>query len=462
MARWYASFDNVAQLTLEERPDEAKFLRLPYGGPNGPADRLDLIAKRKALHDALIVEIGQENNNNARGIIVPNDVLVVGASTVSSPNLYTSAAAVRQEDPSIRPPVDIVSEGPAGGNALPVSPAVPFSIAKAPYQAAVDAVETVLGRVIPGDKYIPDMQSTLRTVFHDAQLAYIGFDTLAPDGPGFGGDADIWIPDADPRPGQQIGVNFRWQVTHPNDKHLHTKWTMVVAPYLPRPGYTQGTTGTLVPQRFSGTANAPLTFVNVNLPDGMRAGWTYIVLCTAEHKLDGDNGYGRRIWMQKFFDVGNTGNVFDGAGNGKSAGYGDNPNWPGGEFDPVDTTPLEPAYDLTLKLQRVSYVSGQTNTFRVKCEYRIPPQGGIGYSKHIRWQISEVSGTSGFVTFDEHTDLLANNTEVDAETTPNFTIPWGQERWVRMQITLSTEARTSVVVTATPFRIFDQTLPDPE
>jgi len=195
MARFYVTFDNSSNATLDGTSTTYSFDRLAYpSSPNpGPGLKTALINARAALSTQFYGQIADANKDGTLGITVPTDGYTVSSGNLSGTNLYTNTEAVYNSDLRDRPQPPITVS-----NSTAVSPADAWTIAESYYtdcntafQNAMSAVlglqsqpaGGIYGRLNSTTSPVADKDRTLRALWHDQGMTYFAWDDYTPGRP---------------------------------------------------------------------------------------------------------------------------------------------------------------------------------------------------------------------------------------------------------------------------------------
>ena len=204
MARFYMTFDNSTNATLEGTGTANCFDRLPYPtSPSnpGPGLRTALLNARTALSAQFYAQIATANQNGTLGIVVPSDgMLISGANLSNDPSvapagLYTNTEAVYNSDLRDRPqPPITVSNSPNNAPVTPDAWTVPLSYYTDCTTAFQNAMSPVLGlnSQDPGGVYgrlnsttspVYSKALLLQSLWHDNGMTYFAWDDYTPGRP---------------------------------------------------------------------------------------------------------------------------------------------------------------------------------------------------------------------------------------------------------------------------------------
>jgi hypothetical protein len=175
MARWYATFNNTDNATLQAD----FFQRVTI--TNGTTLQANLISTRSALSTAALAQLNVANRDGSLGIVVPADVITRSGGNLSWTNVFTNTAAVWPSNPRIRPTAQILST-----NSTPVSPTDSGTITDTLYTNAQTAVENCLTSMAGGGpraRLGVNPFRTLASVWHDHNLTYLAWDDFTPGQP---------------------------------------------------------------------------------------------------------------------------------------------------------------------------------------------------------------------------------------------------------------------------------------
>lgn len=195
MARFYVTFDNSSNTTLDGTSTTYSFDRLAYpSSPNpGPGHKTAILNARAALSTQFYNAIEVGNRNGTLGITVPTDGYTIAGGTISHSNLYTNTEAVYNSDLRDRPQPPITV-----ANSTAVSPADSWSIAQSYYTDCNNAFNAamadvlglqdhpaggVYGRINSSTYGVYDKDLVLRSLWHDDGMNYFAWDDFTPGRP---------------------------------------------------------------------------------------------------------------------------------------------------------------------------------------------------------------------------------------------------------------------------------------
>jgi hypothetical protein len=196
MARFYITFDNSTNTTLEGFGTGFCFNRLAYPtSPSnpGPGLRTALLNARAALSTQFYAQIADANKNGTLGITVPTDGYTVSGGSIQGSNLYTNTEAVFNSDLRDRPQPPITV-----ANSTAVSPADPWTIAESYYTDCNTAFQNAMSPVLglqsqdPGGVYgrinsttspVYSKSLLLQSLWHDQEMNYFAWDDYTPGRP---------------------------------------------------------------------------------------------------------------------------------------------------------------------------------------------------------------------------------------------------------------------------------------
>ena len=196
MARFYITFDNSTNATLEGTGSGYCFDRLAYPtSPSnpGPGLRTALLNARTALSGQIYTTITSVNQNGTLGVCVPTDGYTTAGGTISYTNLYTNTEAVYNSDLRDRPQPPITVS-----NSTAVSPTDPWSVAESYYTACNTAFQNamspvlgyqsqdaggVYGRINSTTSPVYDKSLLLQSLWHDQEMTYFAWDDYTPGRP---------------------------------------------------------------------------------------------------------------------------------------------------------------------------------------------------------------------------------------------------------------------------------------
>jgi hypothetical protein len=187
MARFYATFDNSANLTLEGTSSTYSFDRLTF--TNGASLRSALLSARTTLSSQFYAQINAANQNGNNGVVVPTDGYTIGGGNLSGTNLYTNTQAVYNSDLRDRPNPPITVS-----NSTAVSPADSWTIAQSDYTACTTAFLNAMagigglqsqpaGGVYARLNSVNSQAMTLESLWHDSNMTYFAWDDYTPGSP---------------------------------------------------------------------------------------------------------------------------------------------------------------------------------------------------------------------------------------------------------------------------------------
>lgn len=176
MARFYATFDNSTNNTLES----SYYGRIVMN--NGATIKTNMLDARTALSTAVYAQMNSANINGASGVVVPTDVVTRTGGTYSWSNLYTNSSAIWPANPATRPTSQILST-----NSTPVSPTDSGSFSDTLYTTAQSSVESAMTACANGGpraRLGVNPWRTLASLHHDHSFTYIAWDDYTPGQPG--------------------------------------------------------------------------------------------------------------------------------------------------------------------------------------------------------------------------------------------------------------------------------------
>lgn len=192
MARFYATFDNSTNATLEGTSSTYSFDRLQF--TNGSALKTALLNARTALSAQFYAQINAANQNGNLGVTVPTDGYTISGgnitnSVAATAGLYTNAEAVYNSDLRDRPHPPITIATSTG-----VSPADPWTIAESYYTACNTALQNAMagigglqsqpvGGVYARLGSVYSNSATLESLWNDNDMTYFAWDDYTPGRP---------------------------------------------------------------------------------------------------------------------------------------------------------------------------------------------------------------------------------------------------------------------------------------
>lgn len=187
MARFYATFDNSTNATLEGTSSTYSFDRLTF--TSGAALKSALLSARATLSSQFYAQINAANQNGNNGVVVPTDGYTIGGGNLSGTNLYTNTQAVYNSDLRDRPNPPITVS-----NSTAVSPADSWTIAQTDYTACNTAFLNAMagigglqsqpaGGVYARLNSVNSRTMTLESLWHDNDMTYFAWDDYTPGKP---------------------------------------------------------------------------------------------------------------------------------------------------------------------------------------------------------------------------------------------------------------------------------------
>lgn len=191
MARFYATFDNSANATLDGTGSGFCFDQLTF--TNGASLKTALVNARSDLSTQFYAAIDAANRNGNLGVTVPTDGYTVSGGNLSSSQLYTNTEAVYNSDTRDRPAPPITVS-----NSTAISPADSWSIAQSYYTACNTAFQNamagiggfqsqpaggVYGRINSTTSPVSSATNTLNSLWHDSDMTYFAWDDYTPGRP---------------------------------------------------------------------------------------------------------------------------------------------------------------------------------------------------------------------------------------------------------------------------------------
>lgn len=191
MARFYATFDNSANLTLEGTGSGFCFDRLTF--TNGSALKTALLTARSDLSAQFYAQINNANKNGSLGVVVPSNGYTISGGNLSSTELYTNTEAVYNSDTRDRPAPPITT-----GNSTAIVPADPWTVAESYYNACNTAFQNamagigglqsqpvggVYGRINSTTSPVSNATNALNSLWHDTGMTYFAWDDYTPGRP---------------------------------------------------------------------------------------------------------------------------------------------------------------------------------------------------------------------------------------------------------------------------------------
>lgn len=191
MARFYATFDNSTNATLEGTGSTYSFDRLTF--TNGSTLKTALLNARSDLSAQFYAQIADANKNGSLGVTVPSDGFTVSGGNLASSELYTNPEAVYNSDTRDRPAPPITV-----ANSTAITPADPWTIAESYYTACNTALANamagiggyqsqpaggVYGRLGSTSSPVASATNTLNSLWHDTNLTYFAWDDYTPGRP---------------------------------------------------------------------------------------------------------------------------------------------------------------------------------------------------------------------------------------------------------------------------------------
>lgn len=191
MARFYATFDNSTNATLEGTGSGFCFDRLTF--TNGSTLKTALLTARTNLSAQFYAQIADANKNGTLGVTVPSDGFTISGGNLSSSELYTNTEAVYNSDTRDRPAPPITV-----ANSTAIVPADPWTVAESYYTACNTALTNamagiggyqsqdpggVYGRINSTTSPVSSAANTLNSLWHDTNLTYFAWDDYTPGRP---------------------------------------------------------------------------------------------------------------------------------------------------------------------------------------------------------------------------------------------------------------------------------------
>lgn len=192
MARFYATFDNSENATLNGTSSTYSFNRLTF--TNGSTLKTALLNARAALSTQFYAQIDAANKNGNLGITVPTDGFTISGGNISNSalataGLYTNTEAVYNADLRDRPAPPITVSNSSG-----VSPADPWTIAESYYTDCDTAFKNAMngigglqsqpsGGVYARMAEVYSRALTLESLWHDNDMTYFAWDDYTPGRP---------------------------------------------------------------------------------------------------------------------------------------------------------------------------------------------------------------------------------------------------------------------------------------
>jgi hypothetical protein len=207
MARFYMTFDNSTNATLEGTGTANCFDRLAYPtSPSnpGPGLRTALLNARTALSAQFYAQIAANNQDGSLGIVVPTNGYTISGgnitnSALATAGLYTNTEAVYNSDLRDRPQPPIIVSNSVGIDQPPLSrPADPWTIAESYYTACDTAFQNamspvlgyqsqdaggVYGRINSTTSPVYSKSLLLQSLWHDQEMTYFAWDDYTPGRP---------------------------------------------------------------------------------------------------------------------------------------------------------------------------------------------------------------------------------------------------------------------------------------
>lgn len=189
MARWYAAFGHSSIPTQEtDRYANPRFI-----GANSTAGnqlKSDLISARLALSNAVYAQLETANINGALNVTIPRDVITLDGSNLSWTNLYTTASAAWQSDPSVRLNTREILVSQGNANLVALDPADPGTISRTTYDTATSVLSSIMSEIRQtgslstgfGPYAVPglNLSRTIFSIFIPPSIDFVGWDDFTP------------------------------------------------------------------------------------------------------------------------------------------------------------------------------------------------------------------------------------------------------------------------------------------
>lgn len=180
MARFYATFDNSTNGTLEGTSTTYSFNRLTF--TNGATLKTNLLNARSALSAQMYTDMATVDQDGTRGVVVPTDGYTRSGGNLTWTELYTKTAAVWPSNPRERPTATITV-----ANSTLITPSVADgSVTETYYTDAQTALQNALAGIAGSGPYArlgPDPWTTLVTLHNDHDMTYFAWDDFLPGRP---------------------------------------------------------------------------------------------------------------------------------------------------------------------------------------------------------------------------------------------------------------------------------------
>lgn len=205
MARWYGTFNNTTNSTLENSSN--RYTRKAF--TNGAALQSALSSSRAALSSAMYAQMDAANRNGNNGVVVAQDGYTRGGGTLSWSQLYTNVNAQWQSNPAVRPTAGITVAG-----STVVSPADAGSITESLYTDAQQDLEDILSEMGVRARTGANLWRTLASVHFGHDMSYIAWDDYLPGTPtSLGASAS----DGSPLTTDEVTISLSWSHQYSSD-----------------------------------------------------------------------------------------------------------------------------------------------------------------------------------------------------------------------------------------------------